>query len=161
MGKIASPYGVRGWTKVISYTDPIDNLLNYPDLLIQHRNQWQLIRVEKGKVHGKWLIVKLTGCDDREKVKEYTNNAIAILHEQFNPLKTKEYYWNDLIGLTVTTEAGIEVGTIDSLMETGSNDVIVIKDSYNRQILIPYIKQVVKSINLENKIMTVDWDIEA
>jgi 16S rRNA processing protein RimM len=160
MGKIASPYGVRGWSKVVSFADPIDNLLNYTSWEIKHQNRWQTVTVEKGKIHGKWLIVKLAVCHDREQAKLYTNDLIAIDRTQLAPTKTNEYYWSDLIGLTVVNVDGTNLGVIDSIMETGANDVIVIKNQDNRQILIPYIKQVVKSIDLADKKMLVDWETE-
>lgn len=158
MGKIASPYGVRGWTKVTSYTNPIENLLNFSQWEIQHQNRWQTIQIEKGKVHGRWLIVKIAGCDDREQAKLYTNNLVTIPRDQLAPAKENEFYWSDLIGLSVFDLTGTLLGTIESLMETGANDVIVIKGNDNKQLLIPYIKQVVKSVDLANKKMIVDWE---
>lgn len=158
MGKIASPYGVRGWSKVVSFTDPFDNLLNYSNWEIKHQNHWQPVTVEKCKTHGKWLIVKLSGCNDREQAKHYTNDLIAINRNDLIQPKANEYYWSDLIGLTVITVEGVSLGIIDSIMETGANDVIVVTNQDNRQILVPYIKQVVKSVDLNNKKMIVDWD---
>ena len=158
MGKIASPYGVRGWSKVVSYTNPIENLLNYPQWEIQHQHRWQTIHIEKGKVHGRWLVVKIAGCNDREQAKLYTNNLVAIPREQLAPTPENEFYWSDLIGLEVYDLTDTLLGRIESLMETGANDVIVVAGKDNRQILIPYIKQVVKSVDLTAKKMTVDWE---
>lgn len=115
------------------------------------------IEIEEGRLHGKWLIVRLAGCVDRDQAKAYTNDSIALDREQLATLPQNEYYWTDLVGLTVINADGQKLGQIDSLFETGANDVIVIKTPDNREILIPYIKSVVKSIDLKEKKMLVDW----
>ncbi|WP_423062810.1 ribosome maturation factor RimM [Candidiatus Paracoxiella cheracis] len=159
MGRFGSAYGVRGWLKVISFTDPIDNLLDHKIWQIEHKRLWQPITIQDGKRHGEFLVVKIEGCDDRDKAREYTNDLIAVSRDELIPLKQGEYYWTDLIGLRVINEKDIDLGKIDHLIETGSNDVMIIKDAHKERWL-PYIDDVVKSIDLEKKEMRVEWDEE-
>jgi 16S rRNA processing protein RimM len=159
VGRLGASYGVRGWLKVISFTDPFDNLLHYPSWQLKHQGQWQTITCEECKVHGRALIVKFNECDSPEQAREYTNDLIAIDHDALAHLDDGEYYWTDLVGLQVANLDGTLLGTIDSMLETGSNDVMVIKNDKN-ELLLPYRDEVVKSINLEQGTMTVDWDLE-
>lgn len=159
MGRFGSAYGVRGWLKVISFTDPIDNLLDHKTWQIEHKHLWQPITIQDGKRHGEFLVVKIEGCDDRDQARVYTNDLIAVSRDELTPLKQGEYYWTDLIGLRVINEKDIDLGKIDHLIETGSNDVMIIKDAHKERWL-PYIDDVVKSIDLEKKEMRVEWDEE-
>lgn len=159
MGQLARPYGVHGWIKVVSFTDPIENLLLYKSWQIQHRGNWQLMTVQSGKLHGQFLVVKLEGLDNPEAAKHYTNDRIAVEREALAPLKKGDYYWCDLIGLRVVTTDHLELGTVTSLLATGSNDVLVVKDK-DRERLIPYLSSVVRSVNLEEKIILVEWEAD-
>ncbi|OGO95501.1 MAG: hypothetical protein A3F41_02215 [Coxiella sp. RIFCSPHIGHO2_12_FULL_44_14] len=160
VGRLGAPYGVRGWIKVHSFTDPIDNLLQYPTWKIHHADQWQSIPLEESKHHHQGLIVKWVGCDNREQARCYTNDWIAVARTTFAPLREGDYYWADLIGLQVITLSGVHLGVIDALLATGANDVIRIIDKKNkRERLLPYVRStVVHSIDLDKRIMIVDWD---
>ncbi len=158
VGRFGSAYGIQGWIKVISLTDPIENILQYSPWQIQHQGQWQIINCEASKSHGKVIVVKLAGCVDRELARSYTNDLLAINRDQLPALYADEYYWSDLVGLTVKTIDGTELGRVEKLLETGANDVIVIQGE--RQRLLPYTKDVVQSVDLKNGVMIVDWDAE-
>ena len=158
IGRFASTYGVRGWLKVISYTDPIDNILKYPNWQTEHAAQWETITIEENRPHGKGIVVKLSGCDSPEQARLYTNQPIAINREELPTLAKEEYYWADLMGLRVITQDGTDLGRIDDILATPANDVLVIKNDRKR--LLPYTTEVIQSINLEDKLMIVDWDPE-
>lgn len=158
LGRFASTYGIQGWIKVTSYTDPPDNLLQYPSWQVKHQDQWQSIEIEDAKTHNQFIIIKIHGYDTPETVKSFTNELIGVEREELPKLKENEYYWVDLIGLRVVNLEGVELGYIKSLMETASNDVMIIHDKNNQERLIPYLNHVVKSIDLDKKIMVVDWE---
>lgn len=151
IGTINGLYGVKGWVKVYSYTDPRENILNYTPWLING----QPIDLEDGKPQGKGIIAKLKGIDDR-------NQAIALLQtdiciSQLPVLPNDEYYWSDLIGLCVINEEGIDFGRISQLFETGANDVIVVKNQ-DVERLIPFVwEEIVEQIDLEKREMRVRW----
>jgi len=158
LGRLGSVHGVQGWLKVISFTDPIDNIFNFKPWQIEHQAQWQTMTVASHKRLGNSLIVKLHNLDDREIARTYTNDHIAIPASALPTLQEDEHYWSDLIGLEVYTNQQQYLGVIDHLLETGSNDVFVIKGE--KEHLIPYTRHVVQTIDLNKRTMIVDWDPE-
>ncbi len=165
LGRVASVYGVKGWVKIYSHTDPMENILTYSPWLLKIDGQWKPFEVEAGKQHGKGLIAKLAGVDDRELARQYNGVEIAVEQSRLPQLAEGEYYWSQLENLMVYTEAGVLLGKVSHLIETGANDVLVVKgtaESIDRnERLLPYLPdQVVKEINLEAGTMRVDWDPE-
>lgn len=165
MGKITSVYGVKGWVKVFSYSQPKENIAQYTSWSIQRGNEKTSVQVSQIKAHGNGFVAKLAGCDDREIAARYRDFLILVPKEELPELAEGDYYWHQLEGLTVVSTAGENLGAVSHLMETGANDVLVVKptkDSLDkRERLIPYlIEQVVKEVSLDSKMITVDWDSE-
>jgi 16S rRNA processing protein RimM len=161
VGKIGAPYGVRGWVKVFSYTEQIDGLMDYDPWYTRSPkdNDWRIAPVTEAKTHGKGLVAKFKGCDDRDAAALLTGQEIAITREQLPPTEEGEYYWSDLIGLEVSTVDGVSLGKVDHLLETGANDVLVVKGERER--LIPYVMgPIVKAVDLDAGTLQVDWDPE-
>jgi len=159
LGKIASPFGVRGWTKVLSYTVPSEGLLDYKQWNISQRNQETVYEVVEGKKHGKFLIVKFSGINDRDEVAKLTNAQIVVERSDLPDSDEDSYYWADLIGLEVETTDGARLGVVERMMETGANDVVVV--SGERERLIPWIMEsVIRSVDLAEGKITVDWDAD-
>ncbi|KPJ67386.1 MAG: hypothetical protein AMJ43_03755 [Coxiella sp. DG_40] len=157
IGRFGSTYGIKGWIKIISFTDPKVKILQYQPWWIKKNQQWQQIDIEDSKCHGKNIIVKLHDIDNCDQAKTYTNIDINIQHDQLPKLPKDEYYWSDLEGLTVLDKSGKKLGIVDHLIETGSNDVLVIKNG--KQHLIPYIDNVIIKVDLKKKIIKVDWEL--
>lgn len=159
VGRLGVPYGVRGWIKVNSFTKPKDNILNYQPWLIDIRGKQQTVTLADHKPHGKSIVVLIEGCKDRDAAATYTNATITIYREQLPALAENEYYWTDLEGLTVYNHDETVLGTIEYIMSTGSNDVLVVKG--DKEYLIPYLpKDVIVNINLAARTMHVKWDEE-
>lgn len=159
VGIVGSVYGVKGWLRIYSFTEPKENILNYQPWQLYKDGSWIEIRIDEARMHGNEIVVKLAHCDDREAARSFTNAKIAVKRTQLPTLPLNEYYWTDLIGLQVVTIAGISLGVVEKLMETGSNDVLVVKGE--RQRLLPYLPhQVIKAIDLERGVIEVDWDPE-
>ena len=157
IGRIGGSYGVKGWMKVQSFTVPVDNILDYHPWLINLKGKWQTISIAEGRVHGKGIVVKISGCDQPEDVSRYTNNEIWVAREQLPDLAQDQYYWTDLEGLSVETLQGIVLGNVDHLIDTGSNDVLVIKGE--TQHMVPFLReQVIKQVDLASGKIVVDWD---
>jgi len=160
VGKIASAYGIKGWVNIQSYTDPVTNILDYqPWYLISPRdqNQREQVRIISGRPHGKQVVAQIEGCNDRNKAELYRGLEIAIDRDQLPAVPEDEHYWIDLIGLEVVNKDGIKLGKVDSLLETGANDVLVVKGE--KEYLIPFVKdEFVHDIDLEKHCITVDWD---
>lgn len=160
VGKIGAPFGVRGWVKVHSFTEPTDNLFGYPLLMQGHANTWRAIEVEEFKVHGDGFVARLSGVEDRDQAALITNAELAVLRENLPVLDEEEFYWNDLIGLTVYNQDNLELGQVKDFFETGANNVIVVQGEKVEH-LIPFVPEMfVLDINLSTKQMHVQWDPE-
>lgn len=155
IGKFGKSFGVRGWIKVHSFITPKEDILRLP-WQIEKNHQWQEISIAASKVQHQNIVVKLANIDDIDTIKLYTNLSIFIDRALLPKLAKNEYYWDDLIGLKVINQANIELGIIDHLLETGSNDVLVVKGL--KEHLIPYLKNVILKVDLEQRIIIVDWD---
>lgn len=164
LGKLGAAYGIRGWLKVFSSTEHAESIFDYQPWFIQRSGQWQHIELEDWKHHNKDIILKLKGVDDRDAATLLTNFEIVVDSAQLPELDNNEYYWKDLMGCQVVTLQGYNLGTITDMMETGSNDVIVIKanlkDAFGiKERLVPFLDgQVIKKVNLKSKLIEVDWD---
>lgn len=162
LGRIAGLYGVRGWLKVVSYTRPRENLLNYDRWWLQRDGVWHSHACRDSRVQGKTLIVALEGIEDRDRARTFIGTVIAIPRDQLPPLAAGEYYWCDLIGLTVNTKEGVRLGHIVRLEETGGHDVLVVQETGAAEQLIPYVPGIyVLEVDLGNGRVTVDWPAAA
>lgn len=165
LGKIVSAHGIRGAVKVFSHTDPLDNLLDYPQWILCRDGQQQTLRVTAGRLQGRVLVASLKGVADRNQALELVGWEICLPREQLPDLQDGEFYWHQLEGLRVVTREGQLLGVIDHLLETGSNDVMVVKPCEGsidqRERLLPYLPgQYVLDIDLQQGVMQVDWDPE-
>ncbi len=160
VGRISGIYGVRGWVKVFSYTEPRKNILNYlPWQIGSEEGGWRTMKVVEGRPHGKGIVIHLEGFDDRDVVRSLIGLDIKVSRDQLPQAAADEYYWADLIGLQVETLDGVLLGEIDHLFDTGANDVVVVQG--DRECLIPFIRgDVITDIDLEKGLMLVDWDPE-
>ena len=160
MGRIVGVFGVRGWCKVFSHSRPREQILSYTQWQIGRGENRQIVSLQEGKVHGEAIIVKLDGIDDRDQAAALKGSHIWIAPSQLVPLARDEYYWRQLIGLDVLDQAGALLGKVDGLIETGANDVLLVK-SGKQEHLIPFIlDQVVMKIDIEMGQISVDWDID-
>ena len=157
MGRVSGIFGVGGWVRVFSYTMPRSNILAYSPWYLNRAGQWNKRELLDGRTQGKGIVARIEGCEDRDQAAELMTAAIAVERDQLLPTRPGEFYWNDLQGLRVNTVDGVDLGRIDHLFETGSNDVIVVKGDRDR--LIPYIwGEVVRQVDLDSGLMVVDWE---
>jgi len=157
MARVGAPFGVKGWVHITTYTEAPENLLDYAHWNLLRQGQWQVVEVLQGRPHGKGLVVQLAGCDDRDAAALLTGSDVGIYREQLPAAADDEYYWNDLLGMQVTTTGGAVLGVVDHLLETGANDVLVVRGE--REHLVPFISgQVIKSVDLDAREIRVDWD---
>lgn len=161
VGKIGSTYGIQGWLKIFSYTEFGASILEYaPWYISSDQSHWEPIEIEDGRLHNNSIIVKLKDINTPEAARLFTGKTIAIRREQLPDLKKDEYYWSDLEGLTVINQRGEILGTVIYLIETGSNDVLVVKLANNKEEAIPYLPgSVVLSVDLEKKEIHVNWEL--
>ncbi len=156
LGRISGVFGVRGWVKVHSDTVPPDNILRYRRWHLERGDRWEARKLVDGRRHGKGIVARLDGCDDRDQAALLVGVNVAVPRDELPAAAEGEYYWADLEGLRVCTLDGLELGRIDHLFETGSNDVMVVKG--DRERLLPFTDTVVCEVDLPNGLLIVDWD---
>lgn len=159
LGKVSGVYGVKGWVKLFSYTNPREGILDYKNCYLKTKGQWQATEILQGRKQGKGVIAQIKGCDDRDQAMLLIGSEIAITEDQLGELADNEYYWKDLIGLTVLNQDQVDLGKVTGIMETGANDVLIVTG--DRERLIPFTQGVtVLEVNLDDKQIRVDWDPE-
>jgi 16S rRNA processing protein RimM len=158
IGKVGSTYGVQGWMKIVSFTDAVTDIMNYNPWYLEENKTWKQMKIDgTPRMHGKGIVAKFAGFDSPETARVLTGKKIAIQRTQLAKLNQNEYYWSDLEGLTVINQDGKVFGKIIYIMETGSNDVLVVKG--DKEHAIPYLLgDVVTSVDLVNKVMHVVWE---
>jgi 16S rRNA processing protein RimM len=158
VGQINGVFGVQGWVKIFSHTDPRKNILDYSPWWINCKGEWKLINVVDSKVQqgGKTLVAKLENVDDRDVAREYMGCEIAIERSQL--VKSQDdYYWIDLIGCQVITEDGVVLGEVKDLIETGAHDVLRVQGEHSD--LIPFVmEEFIIEVDIANKRIVVDWE---
>ena len=158
VGKLGKPFGVKGWLKLYSYTEPTANILHYQPWLVRQQGQWQYLSLEDAQQQGTAIVVKLPQIASPEQAALWTNSEVGIERDQLPPLVKGEYYWSDFEGLTVLTTHGETLGRVQRLFSTGANDVLVVKGSLEH--LIPYVPEhIIKHIDLSKRHIIVDWEV--
>lgn len=142
-----------------SYTQPRDAILDYPHWFLKQGEQWTRVDVAEGKKHGKGVIARLDGVDDRDAAARLIDCSIAVERDTLPAAGKGSYYWTDLEGLRVVHRDGTQLGQVAYLLETGSNDVLVTTAKPER--LIPFILgEVVVDVDIAKGVITVDWELD-
>ena len=157
LGQISGLFGVKGWVKIHSYTEPREAILDYVDWHIGQESDWKSAALAEGKRHGKTVIARLAGIDDRDAAAVLVNKLISVPRSKMPDTANGEYYWSDLEGLTVVRQDGKLLGQVAHLLETGANDVLVVRG--DQEVLIPYIAgKVIEDVDLAAGVIRVNWE---
>jgi 16S rRNA processing protein RimM len=157
VGRISGVYGVKGFVRVFSDTEPREAIAGFPRLWVERAGAWELIEVEDGRAHGHGVVLKFRETADREAAHALIGCTLAVERVWLPPPEEGAFYWADLQGLKVETMDGTELGTIQWFMQTGANDVMVVKG--DRERLVPWVRgRYVMDVDLEGGLVRVDWD---
>lgn len=167
MGRVAAPYAVQGWVKIQPFTEYLDSLLDY-DIWWLGRDDgrqvgWKAFRLVGGKVHGQTLLAQLDGVDDRSGAEALKGLHIAVERDAFPEAEGDEYYWDDLIGLTVVNTEDVVLGEVTGLLETGAHDVLQVRavtDDVVRVRLIPFVAAYVHDVDVTSRRIRVEWGVD-
>lgn len=160
LGRIGSPYGVKGWVHVESFTNPPDGLLDYP--------RWRLrvgtrppvtLNVEEARIHGQGIVALLEGVEDRDGAVAIRGALIEIARSELPPTGEREYYEADLIGLAVSNLEGVALGVLTHFIAAGANSLMVVVEGEQER-LIPAVPQYLSKVDLASGRITVDWPAE-
>jgi 16S rRNA processing protein RimM len=169
VGKITGCYGIKGWVKIHSYTEPQENFLEFKQWHVQRRGELEPLVFDQGKCHGKGLVAHIKGVDDRTLAESYKGLSVVVPEAQLPGLEDGDYYWRQLQGLAVwcreNGEERVLLGEVDYLIETGANDVLVVKANQesvdDRERLIPYLQgDTILRVDLQEGLIEVDWFLD-
>lgn len=157
LGRVAGLYGVRGWVRLHSYTDPRETILDYANCLLNLEGRWQPAVIEDGRRHGKTVVAKFAGIDDRDAAAACVGADVGVPRERMPEPDEGHYYWVDLVGLRVEHKDGTVLGIVGGLLATGANDVLVVKG--DREILIPFVRDsIILDVDRAAGVIRVDWE---
>ncbi|MBL4582097.1 MAG: ribosome maturation factor RimM [Gammaproteobacteria bacterium] len=165
LGEIGRVHGLKGWLKLISFTSPIENILDYSLFHAEVGGRTQELELDEHSRLNKALLVHFKGYDDPETARLLTGTELAVANEKLPGLERGEFYWHQLQDLKVVNQIDQVFGRVSHLLETGANDVLVVKaDSESiddRERLIPYLMDsVIIEIDLESQTIRVDWEAD-
>lgn len=157
LGRLGRPQGLRGLIRVISFTEPESNILDYLPWHIQKNGHWVPLRIDNFQTQNQTILVKIEGYTEREAVAELTNCNIAVLREQLPKLPEGDFYWHELQNMMVQNKEGAILGQVVDIMPTGTHEVLVIQGE--KQHLIPYVPDIyIVKVDSVQRQITVDWD---
>jgi 16S rRNA processing protein RimM len=167
LGRFAAPWGVKGWIKVESYTDPPAGILDYPVWFVQRPARgleptgWDEVRIVEGRPHGngRLVVVNPPGATDPESARPWVGRDIAVPRAALPEPEAGQYYWEDLVGCRVETVEGVPLGTLDHFMDMPANAVMVVRDG-ERERWLPLVPGMLKRVDLAARLVAVDWDPE-
>lgn len=167
---VTTAFGVKGWVKLLSFTEPPEHLFEYDPIWVKVQGRWQKHSFDAWRPHGQIWVARLSGVEDRDAALALRKAEIAVDASQLAGLDDGEYYWRDLIGCRVVNLQNEDLGVVVRLMETGANDVLVLRVDAQavairnargqlvRERLVPYAPgQVIHDIDLSRKQIVVDW----
>lgn len=159
VGRFGRPQGLKGLVRVISFTEPANNIIDYMPWHVSIQGQWQPIKISAVESHTKFILVQVDGYQQREQLGLLTNCEIGIQSQQLPTLSNDEFYWHDLIGMQVINQEEKILGTVTDLLATGSNDVLVVTGE--KRHLVPYLlDDFIVRIDTSTRTIYVNWDTE-
>lgn len=166
LGRVIAPFGVQGWVKLFPLGDDPLGWRKLPAWWLgsdPEGTEWQRYELEGLKPHGKGLVAKLKGVDDRAAAEALDGSYFGAPRETLPQPQQDEYYWADLIGLDVVNAQGVKLGQVAELLATGANDVLVVRDGEGkamRERLLPFVAQVVSEVDVPKRLIRVDWEAD-
>jgi 16S rRNA processing protein RimM len=158
LGKIVGLYGIEGWVKLESYSEPRTQIFKYSPWFVGTADAAVEYANVKGRAQGKGIVGRLPGVDSRDAAAALIGAEIRVPRSALPKPRPGEYYWVDLEGLDVFNLEGVGFGKVSHLFSTGSNDVLVVRDG-DRERMLPFVlDEFVKEIDIEGRRIVVDWD---
>ncbi len=156
MARILGPFGIQGWIKLKTFTESPDGLAGHPSWWLKTQQGWRSADLEEFRVRPAAVSAKLEGVDDRDAAEALRGVEVAITREDLGEAAQGELYWVDLVGLEAVNLQGESLGRVEELLRTGGADVLVLRGERER--LIPFVADFVKSVDRETGRITVDWE---
>jgi 16S rRNA processing protein RimM len=159
LGFVGAPFGVRGWVKLRSHTDPPERLLDHRTLMLGQGSVWRNYRIEASGRSGGALTVKLSGIEDRDQAQALRGSQVCVQRSELPPRDDRDFYRADLVGCEVVNLDGDELGIVSHFMETPAQVLMVVRGA--REIWIPAVPQHLRRVDLQARRVVVDWHAAA
>lgn len=159
LGVVGAPFGVRGWVKFRSFTDPPERLLQHRNLQLCVGGAWVAYKIEASGRSGGQLTAKLWGVDDRDRASALRGAQIGVPRSELPARDDKEFYRTDLIGCDVVNLSGMRLGTVQHFVETPAQVVMVVRGE--QEYWVPAVPQHLRRVDLAARRVIVDWDAAA
>ena len=156
LGRITGVFGIKGWVKVQSFTDPAESILNFREWQLEQRTARRAVEVREGRRHGTQVVAHLASFDDRDAAATLVGAEISVARESLPTLASREYYQADLIGLSVRDMAGGVLGRIDHFVDAPAHAVMVVVGG-GRELWVPAIPPYLRRVDLAQGEVLVDW----
>lgn len=159
MGRLSAPYGIKGWIRLQSYASSPTSLSNHSIWWANVNSHWVALELSSVRAHQNDLVAKFIGFDDRDQIAKLKGAEFGVERHLLPALEHGEHYWHELVGFAVINTSGESLGVIDHLFDSGAQPVVVAVDA-ERERLIPWIDHIVKRVDPDSRILTVDWGLD-
>jgi len=156
LGSVGAPYGVRGWIKVRSYTEPPERVFEKRRLQLVLRGRSETYQIESTGRSGGQLTAKLRGVDDRDQARSLTGASIVVARDELPPRAAGDFYQTDLIGCEVVNRSGVRLGVVRCFIETPAHTIMVVQGQ--QEIWVPAVPQHLQRVDLKARRVVVNWD---
>ena len=154
VGVITSTHGVRGEVKVFPTTDDVKRFKRLKEAILDTGKEQIVVEIEGVKFFKQFAILKFKGYDNINDIEMYKGCDLMVTREDAVPLEENEYYIADLIGMAVVSDQGESLGVLEDVLQTGANDVYVVKTKAGKEILLPVIDECILDVSLEENRVT-------
>lgn len=153
VGIIASTHGLRGEVKVFPTTDDVKRFKKLKEVILDTDKENLVLEIAGVKFFKKFAILKFKGIDNINDIEKYKGKSLYVTRENAVRLKKDEYFIADLLGCTAIDDNERELGILEDVIETGANDVYIVKTPDNKELLFPAIKECVLKVDIENRLV--------
>lgn len=161
MGHITAPFGVKGAVKIQTDTESPDSLLAWREVHLGRNGQWRTVKVlhMDARPDGQ-VVAQFEGCTDRDAAFAMRGQLVAVPRSSLPEPDDDEYYWADLIGMTVSGIDDVDLGRVDNLLSTGANDVLVVRATDGSERLVPFVEAFVVKVDTAARHITTLWGLD-
>lgn len=162
LGHVGGAFGVAGWVKLKSYTDPPGNILRFPVWWLRRKGEshWREVRLIEGCAVASGLRARLEGITTREAAAAWRGAEIGVWRNELPALGPGEVYWDDLPGLMAYSTTGERLGEVADIRASPAHPLLRIMTSDARELLVPLVRERIKSVDLAARRLVVDWQSE-
>jgi len=157
MARVLGPFGVKGWVKIQPYTEEPDSLAGYATWWLRVGDtDWREVELEESERHAGHMVARMRGCNDRDEAARLSGAQVAVSRDAMPQAGDGEFYRDDLVGLMVVNQSGDNLGKVTEIFENGAHPILRVVWSGGERLL-PFIPQVVSSIDMQAGEIRVDW----